>query len=688
MNRARNLLRRRQAVAAMEDKTDMVTSDSVEPSALSLRTTDRTSSPVEQHPFAATARRRLSRFSTQRTEGSTSTLEKEKADSITRSMTKKWFGVEEIGPSDLPPSASSGTRYVRSWLERQPPLPSPRSSDSEGRPDQMLNQNRGSESPGPQPNVLGLSLQAWRSVMLVCLVLLVVDLGLMIPMLSRSVFAFQRQPSHPSTLCAFREKFFKVLIFDDNMQRYHTDFEKGLRDAASVFRVNITIERSHEIAEAVRSINEAQESLYDGIMISASDDNEHRESLKLAQEETPVMVLGSLESYEGIGMNTVSHVGEREADVGRLAGQTMKDAGMKTALCLSHADNMDSVHRCNGFKEAFGKQTYDLNLKSMMQSELKSKLIPIILDDREINGLFVADSRSFGLVHQILKSLNRLCTNKRPNQNARCIFFGAYGTDHKTLQVLRKRELQFTIDPQEYLRGYMATALMTLRSLGYVPPTTTPPASAFLLSRVVQSSKEAAHLLSADPCRPLSGKSQVLKFKVSLLGNKSGDSVRELKRGLRNAARDLNVDVRFHHYVEPSEGSFQDALDKSDDIDGVAISIEGFSNIPYTRQQELLSQTGKPLITYGTYQPSIYKSLSVLHVGHRQSEMLNTKSDWEDASVVLDENPALQGYLSVLFLVLDSTCGQMPSGLFNTAVYGLQQMLSESPVFESVCDSE
>ena len=71
-----------------------------------------------------------------------------------------------------------------------------------------------------------------------------------------------------------------------------------------------------------------------------------------------------------------------------------------------------------------------------MQSELKSKLIPIILDDREINGLFVSDSRSFALVHQILKSLNRLCTNKKPNQNARCIYFGAYGTDQKILQVV------------------------------------------------------------------------------------------------------------------------------------------------------------------------------------------------------------------------------------------------------------
>lgn len=70
-----------------------------------------------------------------------------------------------------------------------------------------------------------------------------------------------------------------------------------------------------------------------------------------------------------------------------------------------------------------------------MQSELKSKLIPIILDDREINGLFVSDVRSFGLAHQILKSLNRLCTNKRTIDHTRCIYFGAYGTDLSIIQV-------------------------------------------------------------------------------------------------------------------------------------------------------------------------------------------------------------------------------------------------------------
>jgi len=65
------------------------------------------------------------------------------------------------------------------------------------------------------------------------------------------------------------------------------------------------------------------------------------------------------------------------------------------------------------------------------------------------------------------------------------IHFAAYGSNPKILQVifllseielknvsqtLKRMELQFTIDPQEYLRGYIATALLTLKSMGQEAP--------------------------------------------------------------------------------------------------------------------------------------------------------------------------------------------------------------------------
>lgn len=112
-------------------------------------------------------------------------------------------------------------------------------------------------------------------------------------------------------------------------------------------RVNISSERTYEVSESIRSIKQAQDSLYDGIVISASDNLEYMRSLKMANQETPVMVLGALESYASIGDNTLSHVGEREADVGRLAGKTMRDAGMKVgSIPLSATEITLSRRHC------------------------------------------------------------------------------------------------------------------------------------------------------------------------------------------------------------------------------------------------------------------------------------------------------------------------------------------------------
>ena len=72
-------------------------------------------------------------------------------------------------------------------------------------------------------------------------------------------------------------------------------------------------------------------------------------------------------------------------------------------------------------------------------------------------------------------------------------------------------------------------------------------------------------------------------------------------------------------------------------------------------------------------------SEAMLHIGYSQDEIGGkTTSPVErieskrvaSGSVVdaSDENPALQGYLSVLFLLINSVCGQLPSGLLSTTV--------------------
>lgn len=145
INRARSLLRRRHSVT--EDQTELDTVDSIERSAFSLRTTERT--PSMEHPFSIRRRARLHRRDA--STASPSSLERETADSISRNMTKRWFGVEERFDSrEQQQVALTGTRYVRSWLDGQPPVPSDQSSESATPPNPVASD----ASPSPVMSII------------------------------------------------------------------------------------------------------------------------------------------------------------------------------------------------------------------------------------------------------------------------------------------------------------------------------------------------------------------------------------------------------------------------------------------------------------------------------------------------------------------------------------------------------
>ena len=147
MIRAKNFLRRRQQKPTAEEQKELFSSESVERSGMSLRTTDRTISSVEgvNHPFVAHARRRRGRlaaltFPSADVSPSDLTLDQDMAESITRSMTQKWFGVDLPAENqDLMPSVSSETGLVRSWLEKsQPTAAETPFVDAESRPERHV----------------------------------------------------------------------------------------------------------------------------------------------------------------------------------------------------------------------------------------------------------------------------------------------------------------------------------------------------------------------------------------------------------------------------------------------------------------------------------------------------------------------------------------------------------------------
>ena len=125
MFKARAFLRRRKSASSTEDATGRQTTMSVEASAMSF------AEGSQYRPFEAVARKRQAAAIQQQSQlrgnsttgASDSTPERDRAFSITQSMTKKWFGVDEVNENmEFFPSSSSGTR-IQTWLEHQQQSP-------------------------------------------------------------------------------------------------------------------------------------------------------------------------------------------------------------------------------------------------------------------------------------------------------------------------------------------------------------------------------------------------------------------------------------------------------------------------------------------------------------------------------------------------------------------------------------
>eukprot|EP00210_Caulerpa_lentillifera_P004610 g4396.t1 len=594
----------------------------------------------------------------------------EKAFAISRALSRNWSGVdddeEELVPSRVHPSASP---FFRNWIEQQQQNLSPRPASRERSSAASANQESTSNE-STQVVLWGTWKFASVLFLITCCIAVSIWSGLFCSLSPGLQFCRAMKSSSSLTFSQrhfqkllFRDRYFKVIIHDDNTGKFGNRFEKGLFVAAEILRVNVSIQRTQNLEQTARQIESASCSLFDGLLVTLPEDPGLSQLIQSSKQRTSIMTIGALESRLTESGHGLGFLGEQEANVGRLAGLKMKEAGMKTSVCLSRADNAASVHRCRGFKQAFGTQTYELNLNTMLQSELKSKLIPTILDDSEINGLFVADPRSFPLVHQILRSLNRLCLNKKAGSNGRCIYFGTYGIDNNILQAVQRREIQFTIDPQEYLHGFLSLTWMMLVSFGSPFPSLNKDSS-FQLSRVIDSSEKA----QKATVLPNGSAHNIPRFQFVLYGEASYHHIQQLKIGLRNAARDLNVHVEFHHCVTglESNGCAINAESKDSPsimlFDGYVFSTSDPTNIHMLDHFDVIVKSSKPYLTLGKHHAFYNTPASVLHIGYRQAESNRTNevlSEWGN-------DPALNGYLSVLFLVLNNWYGEMPFGFLNT----------------------
>ena len=202
-----------------------------------------------------------------------------------------------------------------------------------------------------------------------------------------------------------------------------------------------------DMVEMAKLIDNAVSQKPKGIVITLPDAAALGKSVKAAiAAGIPVVSMNSgSDDFAKLGIS--AHVGQTEFEAGVGGGQKMKAAGGKKALCVNHeVGNVALDRRCAGFKQGFGGSVEILgtsNDPTEIQKAVAAKL----------GGVDTILTLGAGLSGEAalkaLKSAGKVGSIK----------LGTFDMSPDMLKAAAAGEVEFLIDQQQYLQGYLPIAI-------------------------------------------------------------------------------------------------------------------------------------------------------------------------------------------------------------------------------------
>ncbi len=228
--------------------------------------------------------------------------------------------------------------------------------------------------------------------------------------------------------------------------------KKGAEQAAKDSGVELKYSESqNDPQKQAQLIESAVTEKVDGIATSAPDPDAITGALKRATDAgIPVVTLNSgADKFKEFG--AITHVGQNEEIAGQAAGERLKQAGAKKLLCIIHEQgNVGLNARCDGAKAGFGA-VENLQVKGVADvsttlTEIQSKL----QSDKAIDAVLSLNPDIAVAARDAVKGAG---------SKAKVATFDLSGDIVKAVEA---GEIEFAIDQQQYLQGYLPVIALTL----------------------------------------------------------------------------------------------------------------------------------------------------------------------------------------------------------------------------------
>jgi len=208
-----------------------------------------------------------------------------------------------------------------------------------------------------------------------------------------------------------------------------------------------------DLADMARLIEQAAAQNVDGIITTIADFNVLQGAIKkVTDKKIPLVTINSGTSIQSEQLGAVMHVGQPEYEAGKGAGERAKAAGIKSFLCVNHfATNPVSFERCRGFAEAIGADFKKSTIDSGDDpTGIESKVSAYLRQNPSTQAVLALGPTS---AHPTLRALEK-------GGHKGKVWFATFDLSDEISRGIKAGSIQFGIDQQPYLQGYIPVAVM------------------------------------------------------------------------------------------------------------------------------------------------------------------------------------------------------------------------------------
>ncbi|MDB5893110.1 MAG: periplasmic binding s and sugar binding domain of the LacI family protein [Rhodoferax sp.] len=216
---------------------------------------------------------------------------------------------------------------------------------------------------------------------------------------------------------------------------------------------------SGDIADMARLIEQAAAQGYDGVITTIADYQVLQGALKkVTDKKIPLITVNSGTPEQSEKLGAIMHVGQPEYEAGKGAGERAKAAGIKSFVCVNHlATNPVSFERCRGFAEAIGvdfkKSTIDTGVDL---TAIEAKTAAYL---RQNPGTQAVLALGPDAAAGALKVVEKAGLKGK-------IYFATFDLSDDISRGIKSGAINFAIDQQPYLQGYIPVAVLSLMKDG------------------------------------------------------------------------------------------------------------------------------------------------------------------------------------------------------------------------------